>query len=330
MIKRALLLSILFVLLSSATVFAGQTNDNDTAEVVIGQSWRSQENTSGRLFFLFSEAELPNEHTCSVISFKSDIIIDSYVEGNVYALFSQVKVSEKGEIGGNIYTLSSLVERSRGQSSKIVPLAFWERRLFSEVVSGDGTLVYDSGLPAFVFLLLFCVFRQLLCLILYGVKPGFFNQGGILLESDAPDIIQFGLLAYALSAAMAIVFLLSIVGVIITFLILALAFILTVLGQISLEISLGNMVSDKLKWKLNPYKSMLLGGIVFEATVFIPIFGFTANFLFLPILCMGIFWENIVNGFYRKRYFETPFDDIDENKRSVENAEKIRSIIAGK
>ena len=320
-------MSILFVLLLSARAFAGQTNNSDMAEVVISQSWRSQVQTFGRLFFLFSEAGLSHEHEGSIVAFRGEIVVDSYIEGDVFALFSEVEILGEGKVSGNIYSISSLIRLSEADSADIVPIAFWESRLFSVKLSDEG-VIYDSRLPAFVFLLIFCIARQLLCLILYGTKPGFFNQGGILLESDAPDIIQFGLMAYALSIAMAIVFLLSVVGVIITFIIMAAAFVITVLGQISLEISLGNMVLSKFKGKLNPYKSMLIGGIIFEATVFIPLFGFTANFLFLPILCMGIFGENIVNGFYRKRYFETPFDEVDGNNKKVD--EKIRSIIAGK
>jgi len=332
MIKRVLLLSILFVLLSRANVFASQTNNNDTAEVVISQSWRSQEDTSGRLFFLFAEAEFPNIHLGRIIAFKSEIIIDSPVEGDLFAFFSQVKISENGKVSGNIYSISSLIEIEGEKDYSIVPLAFWEGRLFGEAVTEEG-LVYDSRLPAFVFMLLFCVCRQLLCFVIYGAKPGFFNQGSMILEQDAQDIIQFGLTAYALVIAMAIVFLLSVVGVIITFIIIALAFVITMLGQVSLEISLGNMIVSNFNGRLNPYKSMLIGGIIFEATVFIPLIGFTANFLFLPILCMGIFSSNIVNGFYRKRYFETPFDkdeEVEEAGEANKNSEKIRNIIIGK
>ena len=329
MMKRALLLSILFVLLLSAKVFAGQTSDIDSAEVVIGQIWRSRENTSGRLFFLFSEAGFPNEHKGPVISFRSNIIIDSYVEGDVFAFFSQVKISAGGSVSGKVHSLSSLIEIIGEEKADISPIAFWEAGLFRESVSG-GILTYDSRLPDFVFLLLFCVFRQLLCFVIYGAKPGFFNQGGVLLEIDTQDIIQFGLIAYALSIAVAFVFLLSIVGVMITFIVLGLAFVITILGQISLEISLGHMLASKVNMKQNPYVLMLIGGVIYEATVFIPIFGFTANVLFLPILCMGIFATNIVNGFYRRKYFETPFDAVDESNAGGGNNEKIRNIIVGK
>ncbi|MDR2899257.1 MAG: hypothetical protein LBU94_02985 [Clostridiales bacterium] len=321
------LVSALLILILCLPVFAGELNNADITDVIISQEWENMEETSGRAFFLFSDCAFLNPHDGSVILFNSNARISGNISGNVYSFFSEVDFGESASVGGRIYTMSSLIGNITRLRDKIAPLLFIESILYSTEYR-SFRLVYDGRFPTFVIILVLCLLRQVICAVIYGFKPGFFQQSSVLLAEDPPEIIQFGLITYFLALATALMFLFSVVGAVISLFIVMILAVMVLTGLTGFEIALGSLLSAALGRKENPYVCLICGGIIVELLTFIPVFGVTANVIFLPILCLGVLWGGFVNGFFRRKFYPTPFD-VEGGIYGRKDMGQINKIIRG-
>ena len=324
-IKKALMLIFMLVALTAGTVYGSDAAGVNIGKVNLGESYVFSQNTSGSSFFFMSQSNFLNRHKGSLVFFKSSSIIKGKIEGNIYCLFSELVMEKEAIVSGNIYTLSSIVSVHGNASAKVKAFIVFEK-LFSNIYSINGYKVYSDVLPAMVIIVFLSVSREFICLVLLGFKKGFFEQGSVLILKEPFSILHYGLFSYFILIALSLMFLMSVVGVAIAVLIGIFVFLISLNGQVSLNMTMGDLITNQLNIKAGPYVNAVIGGIISEIMTFLPVVGLIFNFILMPILCLGIFFTNIVNGFIRKRFYETPYDlNINYNKNP--GTDDIRNIV---
>lgn len=324
-IKKALMLIFMLVALTAGTVYGSDAAGINISKVNLGESYVFSQNTSGSSFFFMSQSNFLNRHRGNLVFFKSSSTIKGKIEGNIYCLFSELVMEKESIVNGNIYTLSSIVSIHKNASAKIKTFVLFEK-LFSNIYSINSYKVYSDVLPAIVIIIFLSVSRELICLIFLGFKKGFFEQGSVLILKEPFSILHYGLFSYFILMVLSLMFLISVVGVVIAALIGIFIFFITLNGQVSLNMTMGDLITNQLNIKAGPYLNAVIGGIISEIMTFLPVVGLIFNFILMPILCLGIFFTNVVNGILRKRFYETPYDlSINYNENC--DSDDIRNIV---
>ncbi len=153
----------------------------------------------------------------------------------------------------------------------------------------------------------------------------FISQGGTILYKDIKKIIPFGLLAYILILMLLIIFFISFVGFPIGIIILILAYIISFLGRISLQIYIGFYLELYFKQNWHIYLNYLIGVIILEVICTTPYIGKIISLIIVPIITIGIIIQTILNRYIYKIYYTTPFKQHIQQKKYIK--EDIRKII---
>lgn len=325
-IKKELILILFVLFFSVRAVYGSNTGSIHINKVNFGDKFVFSKSTLGSSFFLMSKLSLNSSHKGNIILFKSAATINGRIEGNIYSFFSDVSVSEDAEISGEIYTLSSIVTVTDNKNIKTKPFILFEGLFFEKIAKDEGLVIYKDQLPVVVIFIIIGVFRECICLIILGLKKGFFHQGSMVILYDPVDTLRFGLISYFALTGIILIFLLSIVGFAISIIVCLLGFILILFGQASLNMTLGDFITNQLNIRAKDYQNALIGGLIIEIISFLPLIGIMFSYIFMPILCLGILSTNIINGLIRKRYYETPYDfDLSGNDKI--SHEELKNII---
>ncbi|GHV43527.1 hypothetical protein FACS189490_13670 [Clostridia bacterium] len=191
--------------------------------------------------------------------------------------------------------------------------------------SGDG--VYSDKVPNWFFYSLWSVVECFLCFFFYEAKKSFFDQGGVILTNEPLRAIQFGLSAYIPIAVAILLFALSVSLIPAAALLLIVLYVFVLLGQTSFAITIGNSVCKPLNKNMPTEVYLLIGLVLLKAGGLIPYANTAVLGLFVPVLCLGVFFATLTNWSIRKLFYAVPYY---ETKTPSFDRKNIRNIIEGK
>lgn len=174
----------------------------------------------------------------------------------------------------------------------------------------------------FVLVLLQIVFGAVL-LKLFGEK---FVRGVNIVCSNLYRVIRWGVLWYGLVVVSMVVFFLSVAGISIAGLFLAFLAVVTVIGSVSIAVTVGNSVRKMLNVKNNNiFVLYMLGEFVITLCSSVGVLSGVITIFIMPVLSLGTVWCYIMDRFIYKGYPER-FDGDDEDTNKFDR-NHIRDII---
>lgn len=321
--KKELILILFFTIILSVSPVYGEDTSINIKKFNLSEKYHFTDDTFGSSFFVSSIVNFNNNHKGDLYFIGSTVSINGSIEGNIYCFFSDVNIEDGSEITGKVYTLSSLVKAHENSTISTGHFSFF-RKLFLEEYKDGNYNIYKDQLPIIVIFLFLGIAREILCLIILNIRKGLFEQGSVLLLYEPINVISYGLGGYFIFATLILIFLITVVGTIFSFIIALIFFIFVILGQVSLNIGIGNIITSQFNIKVNSNINAIIGGILIEILTFLPYIGFIFSYIFMPILCLGIFFTNFMNGYIRKRFYETPYDFyLEEGKKDMEKTREI-------
>ena len=272
-------------------------------------------------FFLLANKEFGGSFKHFTALF-SNVELKGYVQGNVFSLFSEIKIHPGTVIEGNIYTLSSkIIYENNGKNINIKPVM----QLFhSSGAAEEGLAFFSDKIPPYVLMLAAALINSALCLIVFTAAKGFIEQGGILLSAEPLRVIRNGLISYFFMFSLILIFALTVFFLPISLLFVMIYFIILLFGQASLAMLIGLTISHRLKKKLTPFACLCTGLLITGVITNVPIISVGVNFLFMPILALGITLSGVVNALVKKKFYYLPFKTESEKKF---DRDKVRKII---
>lgn len=251
--------------------------------------------------YVFFAQETINSDKNRVVALFADITLDAAIQGNVYTLFSQVRIKDGARVAGRIFALSSGVYDAHEGADIVV-------------------------IPLYIFRLGLVLTGLLLCFGAFGAFRAFVSQGGVLLGAEPAKAIRNGILTYFLTLALVVLLSLTIVLLPIALLFLLAALVLIVFGQASLALLIGLAISRRLARSFPPGFCLFMGLAIVAVISNIPVISVGINYIFMPILAMGIAVTCIINGFVKKKFYYAPFKP--DRPKSFDR-KAVRGIILG-
>ena len=167
------------------------------------------------------------------------------------------------------------------------------------------------------------LFRISVCMLALKLKPGPIRQGGGFLLYTPLKVIGNGLLGYCMFMALALVFINSILGIPFAFAVLAIVWLITLLGEAALALAGGYLLAESFHRKSNVFTYLTAGALLIELLRCLPILGYAVGMFLTPVICVGMIVTLVYEGYLKKNYWELPFwDDNPADRR-----ESLREII---
>lgn len=164
----------------------------------------------------------------------------------------------------------------------------------------------------------------ILGIIILSIGKNLVCQGAVAISNNPKKTLFYGLTAFMLLAIILILFLSSLVGFPFGILIIILEYIITLIGKVSLNIYIGNIIENKFKQKWYVYLDYLVGAVIIETICLIPYIGNLFIVFIIPIISVGIVIISLLNKFIYKIYYKVPFNlQISEKKYIREDIKKI-------
>jgi len=234
----------------------------------------------------------------------SDATIDADYHGDIYVLFSAVTLT--GPFDGHIYTLSSAVTYPNDTKPHIEPL-FGPLSFFADTSVTDDLAMRDDRIPLSIILLLWVAAETLICMILFPLKPGFMEQGAMLLFAEPTNVLRNGLTSFFFLLALIFIFGLTVFLSPVAVILFLVMQVLIWLGEVSLAITIGWLISTQLLKR--PYTPHYMVGTLLGIGLIkcIPYVSVPFTYLFVPLLSLGLVTTCLINGWIRRKYYETPF-----------------------
>jgi len=170
-----------------------------------------------------------------------------------------------------------------------------------------SVFIFYYHIPAWITTAGAAFFRILVCLLTLKLKPGSVKQGGGFILYRPLQLIGNGLLGYCMFMALILVFILSIWGIPLAFVILAIMWLITLIGETALALAGGYLLLDSFHKKSNIFTYLIAGALPIELLRCLPILGYAVGMFLLPAICVGMVITLIYEGYLKKNYWEVPF-----------------------
>lgn len=207
---------------------------------------------------------------------------------------------------------------------------------FSKVVNALQKLPYlyefiqeffivDNKFSLVLFHLLRIIIELILGIIIISLSKNFICQGVAIVYKEIKKVTFSGAATYIMILTLLILFFTSLIGFPIAVIILISAYLLALIGKVSLAVFTGHFVGNILKRNLHIYLCYLIGGLLVEIISFTPYIGQLVLLCTIPALSIGIFIVMFLNKFIYKIYYPIVLEHGIIEKKYVK--EDIRKII---
>jgi hypothetical protein len=186
-----------------------------------------------------------------------------------------------------------------------------------------GALLFYYGLPKWLTTAAAVLFRIGVGCLAFLFKPGAVKQGGGYVMVKPMLTIGNGVAGYCVIMALVLLFTMSVSGVLLSFALLALLWLITILGEASLGLLAGYMLFDSFHVKSSNLSYMCVGMLGVEILRCLPILGYAVGMFLLPVISVGICFTLIYEGYLRKNFLHLPF----WNEPAAERRASTRDII---
>lgn len=349
MLKKKLILILFSLFLSFGPLslcFAAGTSENTIKpwpQMFVYENDVFKADMVGGFLFLLTKSKIEGNSSGYIISFFSEIEINGDYHGDVYSFFSQIKINPKANLSGKISLLSSnaIVSNEYKNTQTIIKgMSIFD--LFMKSRPVQNYISYSNVIPLFVFKIIAASLNIFSCIVLYFIKKSFMEQQSILLEKELNEVIKNGAAAFFILIVFTILFSLTVLLMPLALLFAFSSIIISLIGEVGLAIFIGSLISiicamtmDKNEIskyiysisKGNSFACMILGVIIIEAIKMIPYVGAVFRVVVLPLIAEGMVVTAIINGFYKKVFYQTPY--LDNNVKKRITMDEKRNIILG-
>jgi len=166
-------------------------------------------------------------------------------------------------------------------------------------------IYYD--IPVWITTAAAALFRIAFCLAALRLKTEAIKQGGGYILYKPLKVIGNGLLSYCMFMALLLVFINSILGIPLAFAVLAIMWLMTLLGETALALAGGYLLLDSVGKRSNIFTYLTAGALLIEFLRCLPILGYAVGMFLMPVICMGIAVTLVYEGFLKKNYWELRF-----------------------
>jgi len=271
---------------------------------------------------LIDRLDTPPDDEGDFLLVLSDAQIGENHTGDIYVLFGNVTLA--GRLDGTVYTFSSTVAYTDTNTPEIKPLIgllAFAGRSHNE----DGMTSYTDVIPNQILLLFWIVAETLICMMLYPLKPGFMEQGAVLLFEEPITVLRNGLTAYFFFIALMVIFWLTVFLLPLSVGFLAIMQGMIWVGEVSLSITAGWLLATRLL-KRDYGTGFMVGGLIVIGLIkCIPVISLPFTYLFMPIISLGLVSTGFINGWITRKYYETPFHE--QRGKKVFDISAIRGMI---
>lgn len=303
-LKKGLLL-VFFILIFRTIVYAENYNTNKL-EVYFFNDSVVEEKSNGISLFLFSNGYIEKDIKKDMYLIFSNLNINKEIDGNIYSIFSDINIEDEGSVKKNIKTFSSSVSDKSKNNTNISSYYHFIKK-FVSINDTNNSKIYSDKLPNLFIITVFIILKVFILFTLLSLKVSFFLQGSVTILKEPLKVLSNGVIVSFILLSLAFVFGLSIIGLIFTIIILVLMYILTLCGEVCLAITVGDAILKK--FNLSVYSNMIFGVIIIEIVSYIPFCLLFFKFIILPIICTGICYTCIVNGFVKKIFYDVKFEN---------------------
>lgn len=236
----------------------------------------------------------------------ADEVYDTAVYGQPFFLISNIKLNE-GHTGSIVAIFSTVAVKGR---------------VTGNVISINSTVTADGGVDGFFFepprvliKFILSILRILSLLIIVSFNKSFFEQGFGVCANDVKGLFKVGLTVYFFALAMCLIFIFAVFTYPLTLLIIVLAAAAVVCGEVSVGMYLGYVLLSKSGLRFarlnglpfNSFANIVAGGIIIECFSFIPYIGLVYSFFFLPVVCIGVLFLDLLNAVLYKKFYTLPY-----------------------
>jgi len=168
-------------------------------------------------------------------------------------------------------------------------------------------LLFYYNIPGWITTAAAVLLRIAVCFAALRLKPGVVKQGGGFILYKPLKTIGNGLLGYCAFTVLIVLFINSILGVPLALAVLAIMWLMTLLGEASLALAGGYLLLDSFRRKSSSFTYLASGALLIEFLRVLPILGYAVGVFFLPVICMGVIITLVYEGYLKKNYWELPF-----------------------
>lgn len=275
-----IIMLILAVLLTSAF----SVRDGGSGTFTLGEDFRVNEGeeVEGAVAVLFGDAAVAGTIDGDLAVIFGDAVIDGRVNGNVAAILGDVTTGKSAVVGGSVAAVMGEVEKS--------PNSVIEGEIASvrgPFKGGGINLLPLFGISSLVGLIVFFGLSSLL-LVLIPDRMSF------MAESAPVKVwrrIGIGIAAYLLFLPAIIALAITIVGLILIPVFIAVFFLTIFVGMTALELAIGRRITGSLEGNNSKYIYLLVGSILIFILPFIPVVGWLA-YIFATCVGLGIVFDS--------------------------------------
>ncbi|MDR0999968.1 MAG: hypothetical protein LBL96_04070 [Clostridiales bacterium] len=180
---------------------------------------------------------------------------------------------------------------------------YWKGSFFSQ------TYGLIESLPRWVIIGLSSLLRMSVCLAVLLLKSNSVKQGAAFVLCEPLLTIGNGLLSYIIFMALIVIFIVSVVGVPLAVMFLALNWFLTLVGEAAIGLAAGFILYETLGQKFNVFTYAITGVFIIEVAQRVPYVGYAVTIFMLPVACIGAIVTLIYKGYLQKYHISGLFED---------------------
>jgi hypothetical protein len=192
-----------------------------------------------------------------------------------------------------------------------VAARYFEGSFFSQMY------VFIESLPRWVLIGLASLLRMSVCLAVLLLRPGSVKQGAAFVLYKPLLTIGNGLLSYIVFMALIVIFIISVLGVPLAAMFLAVNWLLSLIGEASVGLAAGYIFYETLGQKPNALTCTITGVFIIEVAQRIPYVSDAVTIFMLPVACVGTVVTFIYEGYLHKNCFSEPFEDEISDMREI-------------
>ena len=251
-----------------------------------------------------------------LILFFSHAKVSANHEGDIYVFFGDVQL--EGAVNGTVYTLSGAVSYPENEPPVQEPI-IGVLSFISETSLENGIATYTDTIPNYALWVFWLIVEMVACLMIYPIKPGFMEQGAVLMMEEPVNVLRNGLTVYFFCLALMFIFGLTVFLLPVSIGIFAVMQGAMWVGEVAIAVAMGRWLARQLKREY-AHGYMVVVLVMIGLLKSVPYVSVPMMYVAMPVLSLGLVTTNVINGWIHRRYYETPFCDSGTHGRAGRGA----------
>lgn len=303
--KGIAIICILYFSIPLGRVYGSQ---NKLSGLYLMQKLHQEDETEGKAFLLFCDAEIAGEHKGNLYIVRGNVTITGNVQGNIYSYEGHITLGKGAQVIGGVYTiLGSVQEASKITVTKDIHSLIPSFPLLLKILPLPQVIRETIELPRILVRLIHILLQLIVGFLIIFCSKDFVEQGNMILYNQHRQVIRDGGILWVMFAMITGLFALSLIGFPIAILFLLVIWLLTLIGEIIIGIYIGWQLEKRFSVQWSTYIHYLFGASILEIVKAIPIMGWVFIIIILPWISLGILGRSYINRkIYNKKFVDLP------------------------